>query len=56
MVDIAASSHLKHNVENPLAPFLFAVSTMHCLTVSLAQGGEGLGTCADHEQVNERFL
>lgn len=44
MVDIRASSQLERNVENPLAPFLYAVSTLHCMTVSLAQGGAGLGT------------
>ena len=30
---------------HPLAPLLFTVSTMHCTTVSLAAGGEGLGAC-----------
>jgi SAM-dependent methyltransferase len=45
MQDIAASSHLHENVDNPLAPFLYTVSTMHCMSVSLAAGGEGLGTC-----------
>ncbi len=44
MVDIAASSHLHENVDHPLGPFLYAVSTMHCMTVSLEQGGVGLGT------------
>ena len=44
MVDVAASSHLHENVEHPLGPFLYTVSTMHCMTVSLAQGGVGLGT------------
>jgi SAM-dependent methyltransferase len=53
MVDIAASSHLERNVENPLAPFLFTVSTMHCMTVSLAQGGEGLGACWGEEKARE---
>jgi ubiquinone/menaquinone biosynthesis C-methylase UbiE len=43
-VDVGASSNLEENVEHPLAPFLYAVSTMHCMTVSLALGGEGLGT------------
>ena len=42
LVDIAVSSHLERNLDNPLAPFLYTVSTMHCTTVSLAQGGEGL--------------
>lgn len=44
MMDIKASSHLERNIDNPLAPFLYAVSTLHCMTVSLAQDGEGLGT------------
>ena len=44
MVDIAASSNLHENLEHPLAPMLYSVSTMHCMTVSLALGGEGLGT------------
>jgi 2-polyprenyl-3-methyl-5-hydroxy-6-metoxy-1,4-benzoquinol methylase len=44
MVDIAASSHLHENIEHPLGPFLYTVSTMHCMTVSLEQGGVGLGT------------
>jgi SAM-dependent methyltransferase len=34
MVDIAASSQLERNLDDPLAPFLFTVSTMHCTTVS----------------------
>ena len=53
MVDIAASSHLQRNLDNPLAPFLFTVSTMHCMTVSLAQGGEGLGACWGEEKARE---
>lgn len=44
MVDIKASSNLEDNVGRPLATFLYTVSTMHCMTVSLAQGGAGLGT------------
>lgn len=44
MFDIRASSHLENNVGNPLAPWLYAVSTLHCLTVSLAADGAGLGT------------
>jgi 2-polyprenyl-3-methyl-5-hydroxy-6-metoxy-1,4-benzoquinol methylase len=44
MQDIAASSHVHCNVDLPTAPFLYTVSTMHCMTVSLAQGGAGLGT------------
>ena len=53
MVDIAASSHLERNLDNPLAPAIFTVSTMHCTTVSLAQGGEGLGACWGEEKARE---
>ena len=44
MQDIAASSHLQKNLAHPIGPFLYTISTMHCMTVSLAQGGAGLGT------------
>lgn len=44
MVDIAASSNLEENLEHPLAPMLYSISTLHCMTVSLALGGTGLGT------------
>ncbi len=43
-VDIAADSTHAGNMEHPLAPFLYTISTMHCMTVSLALGGDGLGT------------
>lgn len=49
MQDILASSCLEKNCENPIAPFLYTISTMHCMTVSLAQGGAGLGTCWGRE-------
>ncbi len=43
MQDIKGSSHVDKNMDNPLAPFLYTVSCTHCMTVSLAQGGRGLG-------------
>jgi SAM-dependent methyltransferase len=43
-VDTAASSELAENLDHPLGPFLYTVSCMHCMTVSLADGGMGLGT------------
>ncbi len=42
-VDVKAASHVAGNVGHPLAPFLYTVSCMHCMTVSLAEGGAGLG-------------
>jgi SAM-dependent methyltransferase len=44
MFDVRASSHLENNVGNPMAPMLYGVSTLHCMTISLADGGAGLGT------------
>jgi len=44
MVDIRASSLLEENMEHPLAPLLYTISCNHCMTVSLAGDGAGLGT------------
>ena len=44
MQDIRTSSHLENNIEHALGPFLYTISYNHCMTVSLAQGGAGLGT------------
>jgi SAM-dependent methyltransferase len=44
MVDINAQSNLEDNLELPWATFLYAISTLHCMSVSLGQGGDGLGT------------
>jgi len=44
MLDIDGSSHLENNCQNPGAPFLYTISTCHCMTVSLANNGLGLGT------------
>lgn len=43
MLDIKAASDLQDNLDNPFAPLLYGISTLHCMTVSLAQGGAGLG-------------
>lgn len=43
-VDVDASSDLAKNRKHPLGPMLYTVSTMHCMTVSLALDGAGLGT------------
>ena len=53
MVDIAASSNLEENMEHPLAPMLYGVSTMHCMTVSLALDGEGLGAVWGEQKARE---
>jgi len=43
MQDIRASSNLENNMDHSLAPYLYTISCLHCMTVSLAQEGKGLG-------------
>jgi len=52
-VDIQASSNLEENMQHPLAPMLYGVSTLHCMTVSLALNGEGLGTVWGEQKARE---
>jgi SAM-dependent methyltransferase len=44
MVEFKFSSRLEENVGNRFAPLYYGISVMHCMTVSLADGGAGLGT------------
>jgi 2-polyprenyl-3-methyl-5-hydroxy-6-metoxy-1,4-benzoquinol methylase len=44
MADIKASSRLEDNVGIPMSTYLYTTSLMHCMTVSLALDGAGLGT------------
>lgn len=44
MADIKASSRLEDNVGAPMSTYLYTTSLMHCMTVSLALDGAGLGT------------
>jgi 2-polyprenyl-3-methyl-5-hydroxy-6-metoxy-1,4-benzoquinol methylase len=53
MQDIAGSSHVHNNMEHPLGTLLYTISTMHCMTVSLSQGGDGLGTMWGEEKARE---
>lgn len=43
MADIKASSRLEENIGAPMSTYLYTVSLMHCMTVSLALDGAGLG-------------
>lgn len=54
-VDVQASSHVHDNLDHPLGTFLYTVSCMHCMTVSLALGGDGLGA-AWGEQLAKQML
>jgi 2-polyprenyl-3-methyl-5-hydroxy-6-metoxy-1,4-benzoquinol methylase len=53
MQDIQASSHAHENIDHPGGPLLYMISCMHCMTVSLAQGGEGLGAMWGEHKARE---
>jgi ubiquinone/menaquinone biosynthesis C-methylase UbiE len=53
MQDIKGSSQVYENLDHPLGTFLYTVSCLHCMTVSLAQGGEGLGAMWGEEKTRE---
>ncbi|MEW5840142.1 MAG: class I SAM-dependent methyltransferase [Thermoproteota archaeon] len=53
MQDVAASSNVHENIGRPLGPAIYTFSTMHCMTVSLAYGGMGLGTAWGEQKARE---
>ncbi len=50
MQDIAASSHMHENRDHPAGPLLYTISCLHCMSVSLAQDGMGLGAMWGQEK------
>lgn len=55
MIDFKFSSRVEENIGNPFAPLYYGISLMHCMPVSLALGGAGLGTVWG-EQTARRML
>lgn len=55
MQEIAGTSDLEKDTAHPVGPFLYTISCMHCMSVSLAQGGLGLGAMWG-EQVAREML
>jgi 2-polyprenyl-3-methyl-5-hydroxy-6-metoxy-1,4-benzoquinol methylase len=53
MQDIAASSHIHKNLAHPVGPLLYTISCMHCMSVSLARNGAGLGAMWGEEKTRE---
>ena len=53
MQDIAGSSHLEKNMNHPMAPFMYTISCLHCMTVSLALDGHGLGAMWGKEKATQ---
>jgi SAM-dependent methyltransferase len=54
-IDVKASSDLAGNLDHPLGPYLYGISVMHCMSVSLAAGGPGLGTMWGRELATRMF-
>jgi len=51
--DIAGDSNHAGNMDHPLGATMYAISTFHCMTVSLALDGEGLGTMWGQQKARE---
>ena len=53
MQDIKAATKMHENIGTPLGTFTYTISCMHCMSVSLAQGGAGLGAAWGKEKALE---
>lgn len=53
--DVKGSSHHHLNRDHPLGTLIYTQSCMHCMTVSLAQGGDGLGAMWGRETAERYF-
>lgn len=53
MQEIKGSSYVHNNLDHPIGTLLYTISCMHCMTVSLAQDGEGLGAMWGEEKTRE---
>lgn len=53
MQDIAASTAMHQNCDHPAGPLLYTISCLHCMSVSLAQNGAGLGAMWGQEKALE---
>ena len=52
MVEPKAGDTLSENM-GPLGAMMYSMSTLHCMTVSLAHGGEGIGTAIGPTKIKE---
>jgi ubiquinone/menaquinone biosynthesis C-methylase UbiE len=53
MQDISGTGNVYKDKDHPIGTFLYTISCMHCMTVSLAQNGEGLGAMWGEEKTKE---
>ncbi len=52
MVEVNVSSKLEDNL-NPMGRMMYSISTLYCMTVSLAHGGAGIGACMGEPRARE---
>ncbi len=52
MVEPKAGDTLAENL-GPMGAMMYSISTLHCMTVSLAHGGEGIGTAISPSKIRE---
>jgi ubiquinone/menaquinone biosynthesis C-methylase UbiE len=55
MGEIAASSKVEENIDNPIGPMLYMFSVFYCMTTALSQDGVGVGT-AWGDQLCRQYL
>jgi 2-polyprenyl-3-methyl-5-hydroxy-6-metoxy-1,4-benzoquinol methylase len=55
MQDISGTGDLEKDRTHPIGVFLYTISCMHCMTVSLAQNGEGVGAMWG-EEMTRKYL
>ena len=53
MQDILSSTDRARNINHPLGPFLYTISCLHCMSVSLSQNGAGLGAIWGREKASD---
>jgi ubiquinone/menaquinone biosynthesis C-methylase UbiE len=52
MVEVNVSSNVEDNI-NPMGKLMYSMSTLYCMTVSLAHGGAGIGACMGEAKARE---
>src|SRR5208337_5643179 len=52
MLEMNMSADLEDNI-NPLGRLMYSISTLYCMTVSLAHGGAGIGACMGEAKARE---
>ena len=52
MIDFKFSSKLEENVDNPFATLYYGISTMHCMTISLAEAVLAWARCGNPDRTS----